>query len=50
MNILEELADVQISIYYIQNICNITNSELDKAMAVKMKRLNDILVANGMFK
>lgn len=50
VNILEELADVQISIYYIQNICHITNSELDKAIAVKMKRLNDILVENGMFK
>lgn len=50
VNILEELADVQISIYYIQNICHITDSELNKAIAVKMKRVDDILTANNMFK
>lgn len=50
VNILEELADVQISIYYIQNICHITGSELDKAIAVKMKRVDDILTSNGIFK
>lgn len=46
-NILEELADVQIGIFYIQEICKINDEDLNKAMNVKMKRLEDILNRNS---
>lgn len=35
-NIIEELADNQIGIYYVQQICNISDDTLDKAVAVKI--------------
>ncbi len=40
-NILEELADVQLGIYYVQEICKISNDELQKAINIKMKRLEN---------
>ena len=49
-NILEELADVQLGIYYVQEICKINNEDLHKAMNVKMKRLEDVLIENGKYK
>lgn len=42
-SILEELADVQLGIYYVQEICNIQDEDLHRAMNVKMKRLEDVL-------
>jgi len=50
ISILEELADVQLGIYYVQEICGITNEELNKAMNIKMKRLEDVLKTNGKYK
>lgn len=47
IHLLEELADTQISVYYIQQICNISNEELNKAINVKIDRLNDELDNNG---
>lgn len=49
-NILEELADVQLGIYYVQEICKINNEDLHKAMNVKMKRLEDVLKENGKYR
>ena len=49
-NILEELADVQLGIYYVQEICKINNKDLHKAMNVKMKRLEDVLKSNGKYR
>ena len=49
INILEELADVQLGIYYVQEICGITNEELNKAMNIKMNRLENVLKANGKY-
>lgn len=48
-NILEELADVQLGIYYVQEICGVSNDELHKAMNIKMKRLEDILIKKGKY-
>lgn len=50
INILEELADVQLGIYYVQEICKINNEDLHKAMNVKMKRLENVLKANDKYK
>lgn len=50
VNLLEELADVQLGIYYVQEICNITDDELHKAMNVKMKRLEKVLSDKGKYK
>ena len=47
VHLLEELADTQISVYYIQQICNISNEDLNKAINVKISRLNDELDNNG---
>lgn len=49
-NILEELADVQLGIYYVQEICKINNEDLHKATNVKMKRLENVLKANGKYR
>lgn len=43
VNLIEELADAQLSIYYIQEICGISDDILKKAMSIKMKRVNDTL-------
>lgn len=50
INLLEELADVQLGIYYIQEIFGITDEHLHKAMNVKMKRLENVLQHNGKYK
>lgn len=42
-SILEELADVQLGIYYVQEICKIKDEDLHRAMNVKMKRLEQVL-------
>lgn len=43
----EELADVQLGIYYVQEICGIATDDLHKAMNVKMKRLEKIMAKKG---
>lgn len=48
-NILEELADVQLGIYYVQEICKIDDDELHKAMNIKMKRLEGVLNNTGKY-
>lgn len=48
-NILEELADVQLGIYYVQEICGINNEDLHKAMNIKTKRLERILEDKGKY-
>lgn len=50
INLLEELADVQLGIYYVQEIFSITDEHLHKAMNVKMKRLENVLKHNGKYK
>ena len=50
VNTLEELADVQIGIYYVQEICGITNEELQKAINVKIDNLQRALVEHGTYK
>ena len=50
INLLEELADVQLGIYYVQDIFSITDEHLHKAMNVKMKRLENVLKHNGKYK
>ena len=39
MDLIQELADVQISIYTIEEVLGITSEELEKAMAVKIDRV-----------
>ena len=49
ISILEELADVQLGIYYVQVIVGIQDESLLKAMAVKMKRLASVLYDVGQY-
>lgn len=48
-NILEELADVQLGIYYVQEICGVNNDDLHKAMNIKMRRLEEVLEEKGKY-
>lgn len=50
IHILEELADVQLGIYYVQEICGISNEDLHKAMNVKTRRLEETLKEKGMYR
>lgn len=43
INLIEELADAQLSIQYIQEICGISDDVLKKAISIKMKRVSDTL-------
>lgn len=45
--ILEELADVQLGIYYVQEICGISDSDLNKAVNVKARSLEETLEKKG---
>lgn len=49
-NILEELADVQLGIYTVQIFCNISKFNLDKAMNIKMQRLEKTLKETSFYK
>ena len=48
-HILEELADVQLGIYYVQEICGISNEDLNKAVNIKTRRLEEALKEKGMY-
>ena len=48
--ILEELADVSIVIYYIKEICGITDDALNKAINVKKDRLVSMIEKTGDYK
>lgn len=50
IGILEELADVQLGLYYVQEIIGIKSEDIQKAMAVKMNRLASILYGVGKYK
>lgn len=43
VNVLEELADVQIVIYYVKKILGISNEDIEKAISVKIDRLASII-------
>ena len=49
VGIVEEVADVICSIEYIKNILNISNSEINKAINVKLDRLWEIIEEQGYF-
>lgn len=50
LSLLEELADVQLEIYYVQEICGIDDEALHRAMNVKMKRVEKNLQEFGQHK
>lgn len=49
MRLLEELADTQLAIRYIQKICNISDEFLQKAMHIKMQRVDNTLENHSQF-
>ena len=48
-NILEEVADVELCLYYILEICGIGMDELNQAINVKADRLNNVLNEKGIY-
>lgn len=50
IGLTEELADVQLGIYYVQEIVGIDSETLSKAMSVKMDRLSSVLYPTGSYK
>ena len=49
LGLLEEMADVQIVLYTIQEFLGITDEELEAAIDVKMRRINHTIDCNGTF-
>ena len=49
LGLLEEMADVQIVLYTMQEFLGITDEELEAAIDVKMRRINHIIDCNGTF-
>ena len=49
-NILQELADVALCIRYVQEICGISKSMLNKAVNVKATNLGEVLVKEGIYR
>lgn len=48
--ITEELADVQLGIWYVQQICDISSDDLHRAINVKSDRLKQVLDSKGQYK
>ena len=46
LDIIEEMADVMISIEYIKSIYNINDKEIQKAMNIKLDRLSENIKSN----
>lgn len=49
LGLLEEMADVQIVLYTMQEFLGITDEELEAAIDVKMRRINHTIDCNGTF-
>lgn len=49
-HLIEEVADVVIALQYIKQICNISEIEIDKAIQYKIKRLDDTINSQGIYK
>ena len=47
--LLEEVADVELCLYYILEICGISVDELNQAINVKADRLNNVLTEKGTY-
>lgn len=50
ISIIEELADVQLGVWYVQEICGIHTDDLNMAINVKVDRLVDVLNSKGQYK
>lgn len=50
VSVIEEYADVMVALLYIKDIFNISDIEINKAMNVKVRRIEDNLIKNGTFK
>lgn len=48
--VIEELADVQLGIWYTQQIVGVPDEEINKAMVVKMNRVASGIQKNGQYK
>ena len=49
INLLEEMADVQLALYYLQTICGVSDDALNRAINVKTKRVAEIVKEKGSF-
>ena len=48
-SLLEELADVCLSVLFVKDICNVNDAELNKAVNVKAEQMEKILSIKGKF-
>lgn len=48
--LIEELADVQLSMFYIRKICDISDEELERAVHIKIERLDNTIQDNNGWK
>ena len=49
-HLTEEVADVIIALQYVKQICNISETEIDNAIQYKIKRLDDTINSQGIYK
>lgn len=49
IDLLQEMADVQLAIYYIQEVFHISDDELDRAISVKALNTEDVVKAEGRY-
>lgn len=49
-HLIEEVADVIIALQYIKQICDISETEIDNAIQYKIKRLDDTINSQGIYK
>lgn len=49
-NLLEEMADVQLALYYLQNICGICDEDLQKAIRIKAERVDKAVYQQGEYR
>lgn len=49
-HLIEEVADVIIALQYVKQICNISETEIDNAIQYKIKRLDDTINSQGIYK
>ena len=46
-DLLEEMADNQLSLYYLQDICGISDEDLQKAIRIKAERVDKVVRQQG---
>ena len=50
MDLLQEIADVELCIQYLKEICDISDESINKAINVKINRLDEAMSKDGSYR